>query len=155
MGIMAQSDQQIIDAVNEAVAYAMELAAEEEGRKAEKEQGEAVIKTKKNKDGRKVWLCTATVNVSPSLLWEKMKDTQMIVGGLSVVIEEQPEVKGIVRANHGAGCQIVVDTGDSDKCQFIWLMDCDYRGLIPTSIVEIAMPSAQLQMIDCINKLSQ
>ena len=44
-----------------------------------------------------------------------VKDKQMIVGGLSVVIEEQPEVKGIVRANHGAGCQIVVDTGDSDK----------------------------------------
>ena len=70
---MAQSDQQIIDAVNEAVTYAMELAADAEGWKVEKEQGDAVIKTKKNKDGRKVWLCTATVNVSPSLLWEKMK----------------------------------------------------------------------------------
>merc|ERR1712098_872981 len=73
--IVAQSDQQIIDAVNEAVTYAMELAADAEGWKVEKEQGDAVIKTKKNKDGRKVWLCTATVNVSPSLLWEKMKDT--------------------------------------------------------------------------------
>ena len=70
---MAQSDQQIKDAVNEALKYALELAAEEDGWKVEKEQGGAVIKTKKNKDGRKVWLCTATVNVSPSLLWEKMK----------------------------------------------------------------------------------
>ena len=33
-------------------------------------------------------------------------------------------------------------------------MDCDYKGMIPSSIIEIAMPSAQLQMIDCINKLS-
>ena len=70
---MAQSDQQIKDAVNEALKYALELAAEDDGWKVEKEQGGAVIKTKKNKDGRKVWLCTATVNVSPSLLWEKMK----------------------------------------------------------------------------------
>ena len=70
---MAQSDQQIKDAVTEALKYALELAAEEDGWKVEKEQGGAVIKTKKNKDGRKVWLCTATVNVSSSLLWEKMK----------------------------------------------------------------------------------
>ena len=74
---MAQSDQQIKDAVTEALKYALELAAEEDGWKVEKEQGGAVIKTKKNKDGRKVWLCTATVNVSPSLLWEKMKVTNV------------------------------------------------------------------------------
>ena len=52
---MAQSDQQIKDAVNEALKYALEPAAEEDGWKVEKEQGGAVIKTKKNKDGRKVW----------------------------------------------------------------------------------------------------
>merc|ERR1712130_384453 len=141
-------------------------------------------KTKKNKDGRKVWLCTATVNVSPSLLWEKMKDTdnltswnttltqsktlkkisddikvtyqvtseggggvvsardfvygskslvsgnKMIIGGLSVIVDDQPEVKGIVRVVHAPGCQMVIDTGDSDKCKFVWLMDCDYKGMI-------------------------
>ena len=41
------------------------------------------------------------------------------------------------------------------RCEFIWLMDCDYRGMIPTSIIEIAMPLAQLQMIECINKLAE
>ena len=51
----------------------MELAAEENDWKVEKEAGDVIIKTKKNKDGRKVWLCTATVNVSPKVLWEKMK----------------------------------------------------------------------------------
>ena len=40
---------------------------------------------------------------------------KMIIGGLSVIVEEQPEVKGIVRAVHGPGCQMVIDTGDSDK----------------------------------------
>ena len=40
---------------------------------------------------------------------------KMVVGGLSVTVTEQPEVKGFVRAQHGAGCQIVVDTGASDK----------------------------------------
>lgn len=33
-------------------------------------------------------------------------------------------------------------------------MDCDYKGMIPSSIVEIAMPSAQLQMVECIKKLA-
>ena len=40
---------------------------------------------------------------------------KMIIGGLSVIVEEQPEVKGIVRAVHGPGCQMVIDIGDSDK----------------------------------------
>merc|ERR1712032_817106 len=176
-----------------AMKYAIELAEEEEGWKVEKEQGEATVKTKKNKDDRKVWLCTATVNVNPKLLFDKMKDVdnltswnttltqskilktvssvvsardfvygskslesgnKMIIGGLSVIVEEQPEVKGIVRAVHGPGCQMVIDIGDSDKCKFVWLMDCDYKGMIPSSIIDIAMPSAQLQMIDCINKLT-
>merc|ERR1712045_805890 len=95
----------------------------------EKHQGEAVISSKKNKDGRRVWLC-------------------------SVTVAEQPEVSGIVRAVHGPGCQMIVDTGAADKCKFVWLMDCDYKGMIPGSVVDIVMPSAQLQMIDCINKLA-
>ena len=40
------------------------------------------------------------------------------------------------------------------RCKFVWLMDCDYKGMIPGSVVDIVMPSAQLQMIDCINKLA-
>ena len=68
-----QTDEQIIEAVSNAVTEAMELAGEEEGWKVEKEQGEAVVKSKKNKEGRKVWLCTAKVNVSPQFLWEKIQ----------------------------------------------------------------------------------
>merc|ERR1712154_396592 len=71
---MTMTNDQIAEAVDAALKYAIELAEEEDGWKVEKEQGEATVKTKKNKDGRKVWLCTATVNVGPKLLFDKMKD---------------------------------------------------------------------------------
>lgn len=40
---------------------------------------------------------------------------KMMIGGLSVTVAEQPEVSGIVRAVHGPGCQMIVDTGAADK----------------------------------------
>lgn len=70
---MTMTNDQIAEAVDAALKYAIELAEEEDGWKVEKEQGEATVKTKKNKDDRKVWLCTATVNVNPKLLFDKMK----------------------------------------------------------------------------------
>ena len=78
------------------------------------------------------------------------------IGGMSVEVAEQPEQKGCVRAVHGPGCQIVQPVaGEPGKSKFVWLMDCDYKGMIPSSIIEIAMPSAQLQMIECISKLTE
>merc|ERR1711884_580211 len=166
---MAQTDDQILAAVTEALAAAVQLAEDEEGWKVEKQQGEAVISSKKNKDDRRVWLCSATVNVPPKVLWGKIKDTdnltswnttltksstiktisgdtkvtyqvtsdggggvvsardfvygvktmeagnKMMIGGLSVTVAEQPEVSGMVRAVHGPGCQMIVDTGAADK----------------------------------------
>jgi hypothetical protein len=44
---------------------------------------------------------------------------------------------------------------DPNSCEFIWLMDCEYKGWIPGSILEIAMPMAQLQFVDCVRKLAQ
>ena len=72
---MSQTDEQIVELVSAALESAMELANEEDGWKIEKEQGEAVVKSKKNKDGRKVWLCTALVDISPKDLWAKLLDT--------------------------------------------------------------------------------
>merc|ERR1712142_826036 len=205
---MPHTEEQIVEMVSAALEYAVELSEEEEGWKVEKEEGTAVVKVKKNKEDRKVWLCTATVDVAPKVLWEKLLDTDnitswnttltqsktikklsgdvkvsyqvtseggggvvsardfvygsktlvkdgaFIIGGMSVEVVEQPEVKGCVRAHHGPGCQIVQPVpGESGKSKFIWLMDCDYKGLIPASVIEIAMPSAQLQMVQCITKL--
>ena len=205
---MAQTDQQIIESVSSALQTAVALAEEEDGWSVAKEEEGAVVKTKKNKEGRKVWLCRAKVNVDPAVLWAALTDTdaltswnttlttskvlqtlaedvkvtyqvtseggggvvsardfvygcqtkvvsanKKIIGGLSLTLSDKPEVAGVVRAVHGPGMQMVEDIGETDRCRFVWLMDCDYRGMIPTSIIEIAMPSAQLQMIGCINKL--
>ena len=40
------------------------------------------------------------------------------------------------------------------QCEFIWLMDCDFKGMMPGPIVEIAMPMAQFQFVDCVRKLA-
>jgi hypothetical protein len=34
-------------------------------------------------------------------------------------------------------------------------MDCEYKGWIPNSILEIAMPMAQLQFVECVRKLAE
>ena len=206
---MSQTDEQIVEIVSAALENALDLWMEEDGWKIEKEQGEATVKSKKNKEDKKVWLCTATVGISPKELWEKLLDTDNLttwnttltesktikeldgdvkvsyqvtseggggivsardfvygfktvikggnfaMGGMSVEVADQPEVKGRVRAVHGPGCQIVQPVeGKPGKSKFIWLMDCDYKGMVPSSIIDIAMPSAQLQMIDCISKLA-
>ena len=206
---MSQTDEQIVELVSAALESAMELANEEDGWKVEKEQGEATVKSKKNKEGRKVWLCTALVDISHKDLWAKLLDTDNLtswnttltesktlkkldgdvkvsyqvtteggggivsardfvygfktvekngtfsMGGMSVEVSDKPEQKGCVRAVHGPGCQIVKPVeGEPGKTNFIWLMDCDYKGMVPTSVIEIAMPSAQLQMIECIEKLA-
>merc|ERR1719350_968394 len=72
---MAQTEEQIVEIVSTALDYAIELSEEEEGWKVEKEDGNATVKVKKNKEDRKVWLCTAIVDVDPKLLWEKLLDT--------------------------------------------------------------------------------
>merc|ERR1712183_134866 len=209
LNTMSQTDDQIVKVVTAALDYAIELSEEEEGWKVEKEDGNATVKVKKNKEERKVWLCTAIVDVAPKLLWEKLLDTDNLtswnttltqsktikklsgdvkvsyqvtseggggivsardfvygfktvvkdgtftMGGISVEVADQPEEKGRVRAVHGPGCQIVQPVeGEPGKSKFIWLMDCDYKGMVPSTIIDIAMPSAQLQMIDCISKLA-
>merc|ERR1712179_570319 len=69
---MAQTDDQIVEVVTAALDYAVELSEEEEGWKVEKEEGNAVVKVKKYKEDRKVWLCTATVDIAPKVLWDKL-----------------------------------------------------------------------------------
>ena len=81
------------------------------------------------------------------------KGPVFVMGGRSVEFKEAPSSGKIVRAVNGPGCQMVSPTENPSVVELLWLMDCDYRGMIPTSIIEIAMPSAQLQMIGCINKL--
>ena len=174
----------------------------------EKREGEMVIRSRISKEGRKLWLCQATVAVPPALLEKKLLDIdnltswnstvtesrvlknlrkdvfityqvtaegaggvvsardfvygaktlrlgeRFVVGGLSVESEAAP-VGGRVRALHGPSCQIIAPLPDQPRAShYTWLMDCDYRGMMPSSILNIAMPIAQTKMINSINGLS-
>merc|ERR1711971_1095282 len=205
LSTMAESDQQIVDKVKAALDTAIGILNDKDGWKVEKEKDGATIKSKKNAEGRKVWMCEVVTPVPATKLWEKLQDTDSIaswnttltesrvlrhigdvklsyqmtaeggaglvsardfvygcktevrdslhiMAGCSVTLADQPEVSGRVRAMHGPGCQTVQAEGDG--CRFTWLMDCDYRGLIPGSVVELAMPAAQLQMVECIMGLA-
>ena len=76
-----------------------------------------------------------------------------MIGGKSVDIPEAPSSGGRVRAVHGPSCQIVEQGPEEGSSLYTWLMDCDYRGCMPASIVNIAMPIAQIRMVESINKL--
>ena len=79
---------------------------------------------------------------------------RFIVGGLSVESEEAP-AGGRVRAVHGPSCQVISAIPDQPEAShYTWLLNCDYRGMIPSSILNIAMPIAQTKMIESINSLS-
>merc|ERR1712198_468178 len=198
---MAETDQQIVDKVHAAFDTAVGILNDKDGWKVEKEKDGATIKSKKNAEGRKVWLLEVVTPVPASKLqdtdnissWNttltesrvlrhigdvklsfqmtaeggaglvsardfvygsksEVKDCLHIMGGCSVTLADQPEVSGRVRAMHGPGCHAVQAEGDGSR--FTWLMDCDYRGLIPGSVIELAMPAAQLQMVDAIMGLA-
>merc|ERR1719420_1495488 len=61
------TDDQIVSAVSAALDCAVELAEEEDA-----------WKTEKNKEGRKVWLCKAEVDLPSKVLWEKLQDTDSL-----------------------------------------------------------------------------
>ena len=61
-----------------ALETAISLVEEKEAWKVEKEKDGAVVKSRKNGEGRKVWLSIATVPVSADLLWSKLSDTDTV-----------------------------------------------------------------------------
>jgi len=78
-----------------------------------------------------------------------------IAGGRSVEYKEAPSSSKIVRAINGPGCQMVMPVADEeDYCEVIWVMDCDYKGWMPQSVLDIAMPIAQTQFIESVRKLA-
>eukprot|EP00091_Calanus_sinicus_P008293 TRINITY_DN202_c0_g1_i4.p1 TRINITY_DN202_c0_g1~~TRINITY_DN202_c0_g1_i4.p1 ORF type:complete len:157 (+),score=64.35 TRINITY_DN202_c0_g1_i4:273-743(+) len=80
---------------------------------------------------------------------------QFIMGGKSVEFENGPKSSKIVRAINGPGCQMVTPCpGDANSCTFMWLMDCEYKGMMLQSILDIALPIAQTSFVECIKKLA-
>lgn len=81
------------------------------------------------------------------------KDEIFVMGGQSVDYPDAPKSSKIVRAINGPGCQMIFPVeGEEDYCEFLWLMDCDYKGWMPGSILDVAMPVAQTQFLECIRK---
>jgi len=80
-------------------------------------------------------------------------DEVFVMGGRSVDFPGAPKTSKIVRAINGPGCQMVSPVeGEADMSDFTWLMDCDYKGWMPGSILDVALPIAQTTFIDCIRK---
>ena len=77
-----------------------------------------------------------------------------LMGGRSVEYSEAPPSNGIVRAINGPGLQMVTPLEDN-TCEIIWLMDCEYKGWIPSGILEIAMPIAQMDFLGCVRKMAK
>ncbi len=82
------------------------------------------------------------------------KDGIYVQGSCSVDYPDCAEVPKIVRAWHGP-CAVIVKPieGKEDKCELVWLMDSDYRGWIPSNILQKAMPQQQMQFVRCVRKL--
>ena len=84
------------------------------------------------------------------------KGDDYFIAGCSIEHPDIPKDKKIVRAWNGPGGQMVRPIpNEPDKCELIWLMDCEYNGWIPSSILEIAMPFAQTQFVDCARELAK
>ena len=76
--------------------------------------------------------------------------------GCSIEYPDAPKDKNIVRAWNGPGGQMIRPiSGDPEKCELYWLMDCEYNGWILSSILAIAMPSAQMMFVECVKNLAK
>lgn len=76
-----------------------------------------------------------------------------VMAGRSVEYSEAPVASGIVRAVNGPGLQMVTPLED-DTCEIVWLMDCEYKGMMLQKIVDVAMPMAQTSYIECVKELA-
>ena len=76
------------------------------------------------------------------------KDDIFARAGCSIEHPSRPEDAKIVRAWNGP-TGITIKSLPDGKCEFRWLMDCDYKGMIPTAVMEIAMPIAQMEFAQC------
>merc|ERR1712060_446137 len=86
---MAESDQQIVDKGRAALDTAIGILNDKDGWKMEKEKDGATIKSKKNAEGRKVWMCEVVTPVPASKLWEKLQDTDSIASWNTTLTESR------------------------------------------------------------------
>ncbi|KAM9716558.1 steroidogenic acute regulatory protein, mitochondrial [Menidia menidia] len=74
------------------------------------------------------------------------RKSEVYLGGTAIQLESFPPQAGFVRAEDGPTC-IVIKALDRDttKSSFTWLLNIDVKGWLPKSIVNQALPRAQLE----------
>merc|ERR1711962_980238 len=82
------------------------------------------------------------------------KGDTFVQAGRSVDIPDAPTTKGAVRAENGPTGTVVKPLPDG-KTEFRWLMDCEYKGMIPTGILNMVMPTVQLDFVACVRDLAK
>ncbi|KAF7204257.1 steroidogenic acute regulatory protein, mitochondrial [Nothobranchius furzeri] len=65
------------------------------------------------------------------------------LGGAAIHLDSFPPQAGFVRAEDGPTC-IIIKPLDATKSSFTWLLNMDVKGWLPKSIVNQALPRAQL-----------
>ena len=84
------------------------------------------------------------------------KGDVFVSAGCSIDYPDAPQDSKIVRAWNGPGGQMIKPiAGEASKCELYWLMDCEYKGMIPASVLSLAMPLAQLQFIECVREMAK
>nr|XP_020460944.1 steroidogenic acute regulatory protein, mitochondrial-like isoform X1 [Monopterus albus] len=73
------------------------------------------------------------------------QNSSVYLGGAAIQLESFPPQAGFVRAENGPTC-IIIQPVDEDprKSHFTWLLNMDVKGWLPKSIVNQALPRAQL-----------
>ncbi|XP_042364399.1 steroidogenic acute regulatory protein, mitochondrial [Plectropomus leopardus] len=76
------------------------------------------------------------------------QNSSVYLGGTAIQLEPFPPQAGFVRAEDGPTCIIIQPLDeDSGKSRFTWLLNMDVKGWLPKSIVNQALPRAQLDFI--------
>ncbi len=206
------SDEELVAIADEACSEAWQIVNSTTGWKEVKKNSKAVVVSKKNDKGKKIYKVTAKFDIPAEKLAKRLENVDTLAewnttldlfevlkrpsdsvvlsyqvtaegggaskivsardfiyvfktvykeeqgkkiffqGGKSVDYPKKAAKSNLVRAWNGPGGQMVKPI-DDEHCEFVWLLDCDYKGWIPSHILEIAMPIAQMQFVDCVEKL--
>ncbi|XP_063077535.1 uncharacterized protein star2 [Engraulis encrasicolus] len=73
------------------------------------------------------------------------EDERVYLSGAPTLMDSMPPQRGFVRAEDGPTC-IILEPSDNDtrKSRMIWLLNMDVKGWLPTSLVNQALPQAQV-----------
>ncbi|XP_016361104.1 steroidogenic acute regulatory protein, mitochondrial-like [Sinocyclocheilus anshuiensis] len=77
--------------------------------------------------------------------YSSKSESRVYFGGAATWMESLPPQPGFVRAEDGPTCIILQSLQDRpDRSRFIWLLNMDIRGWLPQSLVNKALPQAQV-----------